>query len=126
MAVVELTKANFKQTIENNPFVIVDFWAPWCDPCLVFTDTFKQVSEKHPDIVFGMVNTETDPEIGEFFNVEKIPGIMVVREQASILAQVGEIGGPALEEIIKWARDYDMKQIREYYAGEGANNAAAG
>lgn len=126
MAVVELTKANFKQTIENNAFVIVDFWAPWCDPCMVFTETFKQSAEKHPDIVFGMVNTETDPEIGEFFNVEKIPGIMVVREQASILAQVGEIGGPALEEIIKWARDYDMKQIREYYAGEGANNAAAG
>lgn len=126
MAVVELTKANFKQTIENNAFVIVDFWAPWCDPCMAFTETFKQAAEKHPDIVFGMVNTETDPEIGEFFNVEKIPGIMVVREQASILAQVGEIGGPALEEIIKWARDYDMKQIREYYAGEGANNAAAG
>jgi thioredoxin 1 len=126
MAVVELTKANFKQTIENNAFVIVDFWAPWCDPCMVFTETFKQAAEQHPDIVFGMVNTETDPEIGEFFNVEKIPGIMVVREQASILAQVGEIGGPALEEIIKWARDYDMKQIREYYAGEGANNAAAG
>jgi thioredoxin 1 len=126
MAVVELTKANFKQTIENNAFVIVDFWAPWCDPCMVFTETFKQAAEQHPDIVFGMVNTETDPEIGEFFNVEKIPGIMVVREQASILAQVGEIGGPALEEIIKWARDYDMKQIRAYYAGEGANNAAAG
>ena len=29
MAVVELTKANFKDTIVNNDFVIVDFWAPW-------------------------------------------------------------------------------------------------
>lgn len=125
MAVVELTKANFKETIENNEMVIVDFWAPWCDPCLTFSETFKQVAENHPDIVFGMVNTETDPEIGEFFNVEKIPGIMVVREQASILAQVGELGAPALEEIIKWARAYDMTQVREYYASEAARNAAA-
>ncbi len=118
MAVVALTKANFKETVENNEIVIVDFWAPWCDPCMTFTETFKQVSEKHPDIVFGMVNTETDPEIGEFFNVEKIPGLMVVREQASIMAQVGDVGAGALEEIIKWAREYDMTQVREYYASQ--------
>lgn len=124
MAVVELNKANFKQTIEQNDFVMVDFWAPWCDPCMTFTETFKQAAEKNPDIVFGMVNTETDPEIGEFFNVEKIPGIMVVREQASILAQVGEIGAPALDEIIKWARDYDLTQVRGYYASEDAKNVA--
>ncbi|PKO50116.1 MAG: thioredoxin, partial [Betaproteobacteria bacterium HGW-Betaproteobacteria-20] len=29
MAVVTLTKENFKETIEKNAFVIVDFWAPW-------------------------------------------------------------------------------------------------
>lgn len=120
MAVVELTKANFKETIEKNELVIVDFWAPWCDPCLTFTETFKQVAENHPDIVFGMVNTETDNEIAEYFNVEKIPGILVVREQAGLLAQVGELGAPALEEIIKWARNYDMSTVREYYAGQQA------
>lgn len=118
MAVVELTKANFKETIENNEMVIVDFWAPWCDPCLTFSETFKQVAENHPDIVFGMVNTETDNEIAEYFNVEKIPGILVVREQAGLLAQVGELGAPALEEIITWARNYDMTTVREYYADQ--------
>jgi thioredoxin 1 len=118
MAVVELTKANFKETIENNEMVIVDFWAPWCDPCLTFSETFKQVAENHPDIVFGMVNTETDNEIAEYFNVEKIPGILVVREQAGLLAQVGELGAQALEEIITWARNYDMTTVREYYADQ--------
>lgn len=118
MAVVELTKANFKETIEKNEMVIVDFWAPWCDPCMTFTETFKQVAENHPDIVFGMVNTETDNEIAEYFNVEKIPGILVVREQAGLLAQVGELGAPALEEIITWARNYDMSTVREYYANQ--------
>jgi thioredoxin 1 len=118
MAVVELTKANFKETIESNEMVIVDFWAPWCDPCLTFSETFKQVAENHPDIVFGMVNTETDNEIAEYFNVEKIPGILVVREQAGLLAQVGELGAPALEEIITWARNYDMTTVREYYANQ--------
>ena len=118
MAVVELTKANFKETIENNDFVIVDFWAPWCDPCMVFTETFKAASDANPDIVFGMVNTETDNEIAEYFQVEKIPGVLVVREQAGIHAQVGEIGAPALAEIIKWARNYDMSTVRQYYTDQ--------
>lgn len=116
MAVLTLNKANFKETIENNPFVIVDFWAPWCDPCVAFTPTFEAAAAKNPDIVFGMVNTETDPEISEYFEVNQIPGILVIREQAGIHAQVGEIGAPAFDEIIKWARDFDMTPVREYYA----------
>ena len=103
MAVLTLTKANFKETIENNEFVIVDFWAPWCDPCVAFTPTFEAAAEKNPDIVFGMVNTETDPEISDYFDVKQIPGLLVIRERAGIHAQVGEIGAPAFDEIIKWA-----------------------
>lgn len=120
MAVVALTKANFKDTIEKNDFVIVDFWAPWCDPCITFTPTFEAAAEKNPDILFGMVDTEADPEIAEYFDVEKIPGVLVIREQAGIHAQQGEIGAPALDEIIKWAREYDMKTVKQYYADEAA------
>ncbi|MES2500435.1 MAG: thioredoxin family protein [Pseudomonadota bacterium] len=120
MAVIKLTKANFKQTIESNNFVIVDFWAPWCEPCVAFTPTFETAAAKNTDIVFGMVNTETDPEIGEYFQVNQIPGILVIREQAGIHAQVGEIGAPAFDEIIKWARDYDMSTVQDFYNNEAA------
>jgi thioredoxin 1 len=122
MAVVALTKENFKDTITNNDFVIVDFWAPWCDPCVNFTPTFEAAAEKNPDIVFGMVNTEADPEISDYFEVAKIPSILVIREQAGIHAQQGEIGAPALDEIIKWARDYDMATVRQYYADEASKS----
>ena len=120
MAVLALNKANFKETIEKNDFVIVDFWAPWCEPCVAFSPTFEAAAEKHPDIVFGMVNTETDPEISEYFEVNQIPGILVIREQAGIHAQVGEIGAAAFEEIIKWARDFDMSGVRQYYKDQPA------
>ena len=112
--ILELTKDNFKQTIEKNAFVIVDFWAPWCEPCKDFTPVFEKAAENNPDIIFGMVDIEKYPEIGEYFEVEKIPGILVVREKAGIHAQVGEIGAPAFDEIIKWARNYDMTAARDY------------
>lgn len=118
MAVVALTKENFKETIEKNDFVIVDFWAPWCEPCVAFTPTFETAADNNKDILFGMVDTEKDPEIAEYFDVEKIPGILVIREQAGIHAQQGEIGAPAFDEIIKWAREKDMAAVKQYYKDE--------
>ncbi|HOY70033.1 MAG TPA: thioredoxin family protein [Methylotenera sp.] len=115
MAVVTLTKANFKDTIEKNPFVIVDFWAPWCEPCVDFTPVFEAAANKNPDILFGMVDTEQSPEIAQYFEVSKIPGILVIREQAGIHAQQGEIGAPALDALIDWAREFDMTTVRDYY-----------
>ena len=115
---VTLTKDNFKKTIEENPFVIVDFWAPWCDPCVAFTPVFEAAAKKNTDIIFGMVDTEKDPEISEYFQVEKIPGLLVIREKAGIHAQVGEIGAPAFDEIIKWAREYDMSTVKDYFKRE--------
>lgn len=118
MAVLTLTKENFKDTIVNNEFVIVDFWAPWCEPCMNFTPVFEAAAEKNPDIVFGMVNTEESPEISEYFEVKQIPGLLIVREQAGIHTQIGEIGEVALDELIKWAREKDMTAVRDYYARE--------
>ena len=112
---VALTKENIKKTIDSNAFLIVDFWAPWCEPCVNFTPIFEEAAKKNKDIIFGMVNTEQDPEIGEYFQVEKIPGLLVIRDRAGIHAQVGEIGAPAFDEIIKWARDFDMTTIEDYY-----------
>ena len=123
MAVIALNKTNFKETIEKNPFVVVDFWAPWCEPCVAFSQTFESAAEKNSDIVFGMVNTETDPEIGDYFDVKQIPAILVIREQAGIHAQVGEIGAPAFDKIIEWAREFDMTQVHEYYASESAKQS---
>jgi thioredoxin 1 len=120
MAVVNLTKENFKDTIVNNPFVIIDFWAPWCEPCVTFTPVFEAAAANNPDILFGMVDTEASPEIAEYFEVTKIPGILVIREQAGIHAQQGEIGAGALDALIVWAREFDMAQVRDYYQEQDA------
>ncbi len=45
---------------------------------------------------------------------------MIIREQAGIHAQQGEIGAPALEKLIEWAREFDMTQVRDYYKEQDA------
>ena len=111
---VTLTESNFKKTIEENEFVIVDFWATWCKPCVAFTPVFEAAAKKNKDIIFGMVDIDKDKVISDYFQVEIIPAILFIRERAGIHAQHGEIGAPALDKIIEWARDFDMKEVKSF------------
>ena len=62
--VLELTEENFAPSIDDHPFAVVDFWAPWCAPCRAFAPTFAAAAAKHPDVLFAKVNTEDQQAIG--------------------------------------------------------------
>lgn len=112
MATVELTKENLESTILDNNIVLIDFWAPWCGPCQSFGPVYEEVSERHPDVVFGKVNTEDEQEIAGHFQIRSIPTLMMFREQVVIFSEAGVLPQEGLEEIIQKARDLDMDQVR--------------
>ncbi len=118
MAVVELNQANFEQTILNNDFVIIDFWAPWCGPCRGFAPVFEAASEKHPDIVFAKVNTEEEQALAAHFQIRSIPTLMIFREKVILYAQPGALPASALDDLIARAREVDMAKVHEEIAKE--------
>ncbi|WJW74763.1 thioredoxin [Thiohalobacter sp. IOR34] len=121
MATVKLTKENFEETITNNDFVIIDFWAPWCGPCKNFAPIFEEVSEKYPDIVFAKVNTEDEPELAAHFQIRSIPTLMIFRDQIIIFSQPGMLPANAFEELIGKAKELDMDQVRKDIAEQQQN-----
>ena len=112
--IITLTESNFKKTIEENEFVIVDFWATWCKPCVAFTPIFEAAAKKNKDIIFGMVDIDKDKVIADYFQVAIVPAVLFIRDRAGIHAQDGELGAPAFDEMIKWAREYDMTEVKNY------------
>ena len=70
-------------------------------------------------IIFGMVDIEKDKEIAEYFQIKVIPGLLVIRQRAGIFAHDdGEVSAKAFDEIITWAREYDMSTVKDYYKRE--------
>jgi thioredoxin 1 len=123
MAVVELDTANFEQTIQDNDFVIVDFWAPWCGPCRSFAPVYDKVSEDFPNIVFAKLNTEDQQSIAGHFQIRSIPTLMIFREQIIIFSQAGALPEGAFRDLLAKAGDLDMDDVRRQIAEQ--SNAQA-
>ena len=116
MAVIEATKDNFQEIIDNNDFVIVDFWAPWCGPCKQFAPVYDETSKKYENIAFVKVNTEEEQDLAAHFQIRSIPTLMVFRDQVVIYSQPGALMGGQFEQMIGQASDLDMKEVRKQIA----------
>jgi thioredoxin 1 len=118
MPTTEITKDTFNDTINNNNIVLVDWWAEWCGPCRSFAPVFEEASQQHPDIVFGKIDTETQPELSAMARITSIPTIMAFREGILIFSQAGALPARSLEELIGKVRELDMEQVHAALAEE--------
>jgi thioredoxin 1 len=117
-ATTEVTAGNFKNLIEKDGIVLLDWWAPWCGPCRAFGPVFERVAGKNTDITFGKVNTEEQQELAGEYGIQSIPTLMIWRDQVMVFAQPGALPEAALEDLIKQVRALDMDEVRKKIAAQ--------
>ncbi len=104
MAIVNITDATFKETIQEG-VVLVDFWAPWCGPCKMIAPILEQLNAKMGgSLTIAKLNVDENQKMAGQYGVRSIPTLKVFKNGVDIGTYVGLRPLVELEAIVKQAQ----------------------
>ena len=109
---IELTKDNFKGVVDREAIVLVSCWAPGCGVCEQFDPVFARVAQKNSGHTFARMNLLTDEKLGEFFEIDHTPCVLLYRDGLLLLKKPGNFSEDALQDMVDQAESLDMEMVR--------------
>ncbi len=77
---VEVKSINdFEKLINSNKPLLIDFWAPWCPPCLFMKPIFETLAKRYVNkIIFVKVNVDEVPDLAQRFGIFAVPTFIML------------------------------------------------
>ena len=99
-------KQSFKELINGDKPVVVDFFAEWCGPCKMMAPQFTDAATQLPRVRFAKVDTEAATVTTAQFDIRSIPTLVLFEGGKEIARQPGAMRA---SEIVRWVQTHSRK-----------------
>jgi thioredoxin 1 len=102
---VALTDDNFDTSVmKSDKPVLVDFWAPWCGPCIAIGPVLETLAEEYGEkLTIGKMNVDENANVPATYGVRSIPFMALFKDGKMIDSVVGAVPKTRLVELIEKA-----------------------
>jgi thioredoxin 1 len=85
------TDSNFEtEVLKTDKLSMIDFWAPWCGPCLALGPTIETLAKEYDGKVnVGKVNVDENPQLSINYGITSIPAVLFIKGGQVVDKQVG-------------------------------------
>lgn len=98
----ELTAQTVNKVIQKNEVLtVVDFWASWCQPCLMMAPQFKEAAGQLPQVVFAKLQTDKYEQAAAPYNIRSLPTMVAFRGGKEVARQSGAL---PRDQIVQWVQ----------------------
>ena len=88
--VTELNESTFDAFIDDNKYVLIDCWAPWCGPCRRMGPIIEELSKDlEGKVAVAKLNTDESPGISARFEINAIPTLLIFKDKVMLEPLVG-------------------------------------
>jgi thioredoxin 1 len=99
--VAHLDSRNFDDFISRKRVTVVDFWAEWCAPCFILAPIIEELARDYPQVGFGKLNTDENPEIASRYGVMSLPTVLLFKDGEPVDAIIGAVPREMIEARLK-------------------------
>ena len=94
--------AKFKEIINSNQLILVDFYADWCGPCKMMSPIFQEVKGIiKDDVKIIKINVDQHQDLASHFMVRGVPTLMLFKSGKMLWRQSGVLSTKDLVAIIQ-------------------------
>ena len=103
--VFDVNEQNFEELVlqgSTQRVIVVDFWAPWCEPCKTLGPVLEEVvAELGPGIALAKINVDENQQLAAAFRVQGIPAVKIVKDGQMAQEFTGALPKDQIDSILR-------------------------